>query len=162
LGYWAWRWKRKTPGRGLLLASLPVLLTILVAAPYWIWLHGRTGRWLFAPKIAMTQVHQEIMNRGVREHWPEKYGSSLFYERVKFGLNEEGHHLLSADAFKGLGLVPDDGSSAGAPAKEKIPGVTEHLAMVVLRNVKQIYLDTIKYGLVLPTLLLGFLALGIT
>jgi len=161
LFYWAWRFKKRPLSRSLLLALLPALVCVLVAAPYWVWIHGKTGRWLLAPKIALTRVHQEIMNRGVQEHWPEKYRSTLFFERVKFGLNDDGTDLLSAQAFRELGLVRG-GEAVSDRSAKPAPSEAGYLADIVVKNLKQLYLDTIKYGLVLPTLLLGFLALGIT
>jgi len=164
LFYWALIRRKRTVRQALTLAVIPALVAFLVVAPYWIWLHGRAGRWLFAPKIALTEVHQSIMNRGLSEKWKEPYGSTLFYERVKFGLTGDGRDFMSSQAFRNLGLIDDggprtpDGGAVHAAARVE----TSHLVMVVLRNFRQLYLDTIKYGLVLPTLLLMFLALGVT
>jgi len=158
----AWLSHRRPVGRALALAALPAAAFLALAAPYWIWLHGETGRWLIAPKALLSQVHNSIMAEGVEEKWPERYGSRVFYERVKFGLNEEGTGLRSDEAFRTYGLLPGPG---GANPTKALPGKlldVGHLTGIVLKNLRQLYLDTLKYGLVLPTLLLGFLVLGVT
>jgi 4-amino-4-deoxy-L-arabinose transferase-like glycosyltransferase len=162
LFYWAWRRRGMSFGRALAVAMYPGVICMVVAAPYWIWLHGKTDTWLLAPKVALTEVHQAIMNQGVQEHWPEPYGSRIFYERVKFGLTPNGMDFLSSEAFRNLGLIHGDAPRSALKAEPAKDVGLKRLAWIVLRNVKQLYLDTIKYGLVLPTLLLGFLALGIT
>ncbi|MBI3449477.1 MAG: glycosyltransferase family 39 protein [Acidobacteria bacterium] len=160
--YWAWRLKRRSLARALALAAIPAAICLTVAAPYWIWLHGATGHWMLSPKVALTQAHQSIMRQGLAEHWPERYGTRLFYERVKFGLNESGTDFLASPLFRDLGLIHGEGErreiSPGASSQDD----ASYLAWIVFRNARQLYLDTIKYGLVLPTLLLGFLALGVT
>lgn len=162
LFYWAWRRRRLPIARAAGIAALPAIICLAIATPYWIWLHVRTGTWLLSPKVALTQVHQGIMNQGIREHWPEPYGTKLFYERVKFGLNERGTDLQSAEAFRALGLLPEAGVPEPRAQRAEGPAESEFFLRIILRNVKHLYLDTIKYGLVLPTLLLGFLVLGIT
>jgi 4-amino-4-deoxy-L-arabinose transferase-like glycosyltransferase len=132
------------------------------ALPYSVWLHARTDHWLVSPKAVLTQVHNMLMTEGIREDWPEREGTAVFYERVKFGLNEEGTELRSSEAFRALGLLP---SEEGPSHKVNIIGEViqpAYLFRVLVRNFRILYLDTLKYGLVLPTIFLGLLALGIT
>ncbi len=141
---------------GLLMAGF-----IVFAAPYSVWLHARTGHWLISPKAVMTQVHNMIMTEGIRENWPEREGTAVFYERVKFGLNAAGDDLRSSEAFRDLGLLPSgDAPTRGADLLGEVIQPT-YLVRVVSRNFRTLYLDTLKYGLVLPTILLALLALGI-
>jgi len=141
---------------GILMAGF-----LVFAVPYCVWLHSRTGHWLISPKAVMTQVHNMIMTEGIRENWPEREGSAVFYERVKFGLNAAGDDLRSSEAFRALGLLP----SGGAPIRDAdlLGEVIQptYLVKVVLRNFRTLYLDTLKYGLVLPTIFLALLTLGI-
>ncbi len=134
---------------------------LVFSLPYCVWLHSRTGHWLISPKAVLTQVHNMIMTEGLRENWPEREGTAVFYERVKFGLNEAGDDLRSSEAFRALGLLP----SGEGPTREAdfLGEVIQpaYLAKVVLRNFRTLYMETLKYGLVLPTLFLGLLALGI-
>jgi 4-amino-4-deoxy-L-arabinose transferase-like glycosyltransferase len=158
----SWRGRGRTIRRSLALASLPAVAFIVAATPYWIWLHGETGHWLIAPKAVLTQVHNSIMAQAQKEKWPERYGSRLFYERVKFGLNPDGTELRSAEVLREVGLLQQgERSAAGGTGAESLiqPG---NLLWIVFRNFRTLYLDTIKYGLVLPTFVLGFLALGLT
>jgi 4-amino-4-deoxy-L-arabinose transferase-like glycosyltransferase len=153
---------RPALGRALMRAALPAASFLIVVLPYSFWLHGRTERWLVAPKAILTQVHNTVMAQAAREGWSEPYGTRLFYERVKFGLNDAGTDLRTAEAFRALGLMPtpEGERRPELPVQRLVdPG---HLARVVARNVALLYLDTIKYGLVMPTPLLILLALGAT
>jgi len=157
-----WRSHKRGFLRAAGCAMIPILGFLLFAGPYAVWIHGKTGRWLVAPKAILTQAHNSIMTEGAREGWPEKYGTRTFYERVKFGLNRDGTDLRSAEVFRTMGLLPGEGPR---PAPERAisdlvqPG---HLARVVARNLGHLYLETIKYGLVIPTLLMIFAAIGVT
>ena len=157
----AWLPLRRGIGTAALWSAALAGAFLAFAIPYSVWLHTRTGHWRVSPKAVLTQVHNMIMTEGIKEHWPEKEGTSVFYERVKFGLNADATDLRSSEAFRALGLLP----SNGAPT-EKVSLIGDviqptFLVRVVLRNFRILYLDTLKYGLVLPTLFMGLLALGI-
>lgn len=155
-----WRAHRRGFARAAGLAAIPIAGFLLLAGPYVGWIHGKTGRWLVSPKAILTQAHNAIMTEAASEDWPEKYGSRLFYERVKFGLNRDGTEFRSSEMFRELGLLP--GGSPGSPQTKEISELLQpqHLAVVVFRNLVQIYVETIKAGYVIPTFLMMFLALG--
>lgn len=156
-----WRGRKIRAPLAAARAAVLVIPFLLMAVPYSFWLHAKTGHWLVAPKAVLTQVHNSVMAEAAEEGWPERYGTRVFYERVKFGLNEQGTELRTSEAFRTLGLLPDREGSVSRPLRRSLiePG---HLARIILDNLQHAYLDTIKYGLVLPSILLGFLVLGIT
>lgn len=157
-----WLSHRRPLSQAIGLAAVPLIALVIVAAPYSIWLHGKTDRWLIAPKAILTQAHNKIMSEGLKENWPEPYGTAVFYERVKFGLNAEGTELRSAEVFRSLGLVSDGGTPPQRAGGLRDLFDLERLAGIVVRNLRRLYLTTVKYGLVMPTLLIGFIALGMT
>jgi len=155
-----WRAHKRGIVRAAGLACVPILGFLLMAVPYVSWVHGKTGRWLVSPKAILTQAHNVIMTEGQAEGWPEKYGSRLFYERVKFGLNKDGTEFRSSELFRELGLLPGGGQGPRVEMELSALLQPHHLALVVFRNLLQIYVETIKSGYVVPTFLMMFLALG--
>jgi 4-amino-4-deoxy-L-arabinose transferase-like glycosyltransferase len=158
----AWRPLRRGPMAAVGWTGLIVACFAAFAVPYSAWLHERTGHWGISPKAALTQVHNMIMTEALAEHWPEEEGTAVFYERVKFGLNDEGTDLRSSEMFRALGLLPSEGRPT-----EKVSLIGDvlrpsYLVRVVVRNFGTLYLETLKYGLVLPTLFLGLAFIGIT
>src|SRR5262245_60275460 len=156
-----WRGRKIPAPRAALSSAVLAVPFLIMMIPYSFWLHAKTGHWLVAPKAVLTQVHNSVMAEAVEEHWPERYGSKVFYERVKFGLNDQGTELRTSEAFRSLGFLPAREGDVPRPLKRSLIEPA-HLAKIILKNLQQAYLDTIKYGLVLPTVLLGFLVLGIT
>lgn len=134
---------------------------LVFTVPYSVWLHARTGHWRISPKAALTQVHNMIMTEGIREHWPEREGTAVFYERVKFGLNEEGTDLRSSEIFRSLGLLPAEGKRTRDVSLLGDVLRPSYLVKVVIRNFRRLYLETLKYGLVLPTVFMSLILVGL-
>ncbi|HZI95014.1 MAG TPA: glycosyltransferase family 39 protein [Patescibacteria group bacterium] len=147
------------------LAHLRKVLFILagfavVVAPYLVWVHARIGHWMMAPKATLVHVHQTLSQEGQREGWNEPYGSLIFWEHVKFGLNEqstairahEGFSGASAGITEGLLVSDDDAVTILSPMMAVRTGV---------RNFGELYLETIKYGFVIPSLLVMMLGIGL-
>jgi 4-amino-4-deoxy-L-arabinose transferase-like glycosyltransferase len=161
--FWSlWRSHRRSLTTAVVAFSLVAAGFLALTIPYGVWLKEKTGRWMLAPKAVMSQAHNSIMTLGVEEGWTEPYGTTLFYERVKFGLNEDRTDLRSSVALRGLGLLPN---SEGFEANQiDVTDVvnSSHLVKVVTRNLYQLYVETLKYGLVMPSFLIALLGLGIT
>ena len=138
---------------------LPLGAAALIISPYALWIHSNTGHWLLTPAAALNTVHEHIQARGVKMGWKERPGTSLMEERVRYGLAPERSGLAVHDAYRAAGYLPEEGgqSTAGIPS-----GGWTRLSMGTFKNgLRRFYLDTIKYGLVLPIFLMGLLALGI-
>jgi len=156
-------WNRHASGTALRCARSMGLLAAGFAAvviPYLLWIHAQTGHWLLAPKAILVEVHQTLMQEGQREGWKEPYGSLMFYEHVKFGLNHddtairahEGFSIASAGVTQGL-LVSDE---------DEVASLSPLMAVrMALRNFSELYLETIKYGFVIPSLLLMLAGIGL-
>lgn len=133
----------------------------IAVLPYLLWIHGRTGQWLPAPKATLAWVHHALIQEGRREGWKEPFGSTYFFERVKFGLNDDASAIRSHELFA---------TASGAPVVD-IPGSEDSgvvfselrsAASLVVRNLMKLYLETAKNGYVLPLLLLVLGGLGLT
>jgi len=132
----------------------------LFGLPYFIWVHAETGQWLIAPKAVLVQVHHSLVQEGQREQWKEPYGSLLFFEHVKFGLNSDATAIRSHQKFDAVSvglseglLVSDEGHVSLSDPKMAVRMVT--------RNIMELYLETIKYGFVLPSILLMLAGVGL-
>jgi len=139
---------------------LPMIGFGLFGLPYFIWVHAETGQWLIAPKAVLVQVHHSLVQEGQREQWKEPYGSLLFFEHVKFGLNSDATAIRSHQKFDAVSvglseglLVSDEGHVSLSDPKMAVRMVT--------RNVMELYLETIKYGFVLPSILLMLAGVGL-
>jgi len=131
-----------------------------VVLPYLLWVHGQTGHWLLAPKGILVQVHQNLMQEGQRESWKEPFGSLMFYEHVKFGLNKDATSIRAHEEFSNAsagmaqGLLISD--------EEETSSLSPLMALrTVLRNFSELYLETVKYGFVIPSLLLMLAGIGL-
>ncbi|HEY3175076.1 MAG TPA: glycosyltransferase family 39 protein [Candidatus Polarisedimenticolia bacterium] len=133
---------------------------LVVAFPYLAWVRIETGRWLLAPKAVLVQVHHELIQEGQRENWKEPYGSPLFFEHVRFGLNRESTAIRSREIFANVSV----GMASGVLGSEEgDPSLFEPTMAIrmVLRNFQGVYLETIKDGFVVPTLLLMLFGVGL-
>ncbi|HET9480368.1 MAG TPA: glycosyltransferase family 39 protein, partial [Candidatus Polarisedimenticolia bacterium] len=146
--------------------DLPILSACLLGAfvllvtPYTVWVHARLGQWLLAPKAVLVQVHQALVQEGQREMWKEPYGSVLFFERVKFGLNADATAIRSHEQFATAGASLRDGLLVSEEGDVTVsdPGVA---ARMVARNLKEFYLETVKYGYVLPSVIMILAGIGL-
>jgi len=149
------RWRALMPA-----VALPAVGFLVFFLPYFTWVHAKTGQWLVAPKAVLVQVHHALRQEGQREQWKEPFDSLLFVERVKFGLNRDATAIRSHEEFDKVGvglseglLVSDEGHVTLSDPKLAI--------RMVLRNAAEVYLETIKYGYVLPSILLMLAGVGL-
>ncbi len=142
-------------------ALLPLCAFAAAAIPYLFWVHAMTGQWLLAPKAVLVQVHHSLVQEGQRENWKEVYDSLLFFEHVKFGLNRDSTEVRSHEEFDKVSVGLTDGLMVSEEGDVNLldPSMA---ARMILRNIKELYLEQIKYGYVLPSLLLMLAGVGIT
>lgn len=149
-------WGAISRSGGCLLAGFAIMVL-----PYLLWIHGKTGQWMPAPKATLVWVHHALIHSGQLEGWKEPFGSTFFFERVKFGLNDDASAIRSHELFAAASGVPIAGMLGSEDAGDALfePEIAGGL---VMRNLAKLYLETAKNGYVLPPLLLVLGGIGLT
>ncbi|HZI94734.1 MAG TPA: glycosyltransferase family 39 protein, partial [Patescibacteria group bacterium] len=148
-------WSAVLRSGGCLLAGFAIVLL-----PYLLWIHGKTGHWMLAPKAMLAWVHNSLILEGQREGWKEPFGSSIYNERVKFGLYKDNSAIRSQELFA---------AASGAPLAGILdnddPGIDlikpRAMLSLLTGNLLKLY-DSMKGGYVIPPLLLVLAGIGLT
>ena len=151
-------WRVLLRASGILTAGF--FITIL---PYLFWIHGKTGRWLPAPKATLSWVHQGLALEGRRQGWEEPPGSAVFFERVKFGLNRDATGIRSHELFAAATDSPVAGILGSEDGDANPASIADPLAAakLVAGNLAKLYLETSRNGYVIPPLLIVLGCVGL-
>lgn len=155
---------KKGPVSAALRHLRPIALSaagfVLVVSPYLIWVHAQTHHWLLAPKAILYQVHETLRLEGQRENWKEPFDSLLFSEHVKFGLNKEATAIRAHADFSAASASVAEGLLVSDEDEVRALGAMMAVRLV-LHNFSELYLETIKYGFVIPSLLVMLAGIGL-
>jgi len=149
-----------SPASRLALPALTAAGFAAMAVPYVLWVHAEIGQWLLAPKAVLVNVHQSVAEEAGREGWTEPYGSLLFSERVKFGLNESATALRARERFAAVRVGITDGLSVSEEGDVSFAG-GKALARVVPANLLELFRGTFRYGYAAPAILLLMAGIGL-